>query len=87
VKKLLDNELKLTNTPYEGLLDNYALLILTVGITCTQKHVHDAWSIWQNNINASHRSLIPFESLSKEVQELDEPFRLAIVKVAMDLKM
>ena len=83
IQKQLDIELKMSGTPYEGLLETYALLVLIVGVNCTQENIHDAWSIWQNKIQPEHRSLKPFEELTKEVQELDEEYRLAVVKVAL----
>ena len=86
IKDLLEEELKMKGTDYEGLLDYYGLLVFTVGVNCTQEHIHDAWSLWQNETHPEHRSLIPFEELTKEVQELDEPYRLAVVKVANLIK-
>lgn len=85
VQDKLDEKLKMRGTPYEGLLETYGLLVLTVGSKCTQKHIHDAWSVWQNLTQPEHRSLIPFEELTKEVQELDEPYRVAVVEVAKEL--
>jgi len=85
VKDLLEEELKMKGTNYEGLLDYYGLLVLTVGEDCTNEHIHDAWSVWQNKIDYIHHSLIPFDKLTKEVQDLDEPYRLAVIKVAKSL--
>lgn len=82
VQEELEKRLKMKGTPYEGLLETYGLLVLTVGENCTQEHIHDAWSIWQNKTQPDHRSLKPFNELTKEVQELDEPYRLAVVEVA-----
>jgi len=83
---LLDNELKLKNTPYEDLLETYGLLVLIVGENCTNENIHDAWSIWKNKTDSTHKSLKPFNELTKEVQNLDEPYRLAVVKVSKYLK-
>jgi len=85
IKKLLDNELKMSGTEYKGLLDYYGLLVLTVGKDCTQEDIHDAWSFWQNHTQPNHKSLKPFSELTKKVQELDEPYRQAVVKVANQL--
>ncbi len=82
IKDELEKELKMKGTDYEDLLNVYALLVLTKGKNCTNEDVHDAWSVWQNKTMPEHRSLIPFGKLSKEVQDLDEPYRLAIIKVA-----
>jgi len=70
-------------TDYEGLLEVYALLVFIVGEQCTNEHIHDAWSVWQNRTMQDHRSLVPFNELSKEVQDLDEPYRQAVIKAAV----
>lgn len=86
IKNLLEKELKMEGTSYEDLLDVYALLVLVVGTKCTNENIHDAWSIWQNKTEPNHRSLIPFNELTREVQDLDEPYRQAVIKVADKLK-
>lgn len=58
----------------EGLLDLYTLLLLTKGLKTTEKDVHEAWAIYTNQINPRHKSLIPFEDLTKPVQDLDTPY-------------
>lgn len=83
VRKMLDEELKMSGTPYEGLLDVYALLVLTVGKECTNENIHDAWSIWQNRTQPEHRSLKPFSELSLDVQELDSKYRDAVIAVSL----
>jgi hypothetical protein len=64
------------------LLRYYALLVLTRGVNTTLENVHDAWSAWETGIIPDHRSLIPFSSLTVEVQELDRKYADAIRKVA-----
>lgn len=86
VQALLDEELKMKGADYEGLLEVYTLLVITKGENCTNEDVHDAWSIWQNKTQPSHRSLIPFEQLTKKVQDLDDQYRLAIIKVSKFIK-
>lgn len=86
VYQLLDEELQLKSTEYEGLLETYGLLVLTVGEKCTNAHIHDAWSVWQNRTSPNHRSLKPFKDLSKHVQSLDEPYMLAVRRVAKRLR-
>ncbi len=78
IRLALDKELNMSDSEYEDLLDVYALLVLIVGENCTNEHIHDAWSVWQNNTDPEHRSLIPFNQLTKEVQDLDEPYRQAV---------
>lgn len=64
------------------LIDLYALLVLTQGESTSLDDVHDAWSVWKSRIRPDHHSLIPFNELSQEVQELDRKYMLAIRKVA-----
>jgi len=85
IKNLLAVELKMKSIAYEGLLDVYALLVLTVGEDCTNEHIHDAWSIWQSKTQPKHRSLKPFNELTKDVQDLDEPYRQAVIKVSINI--
>ena len=82
VKDLLEKELKMKGTSYEDLLDVYALLVLIKGEECTNKNIHDAWSVWQNKTMPDHKSLIPFDKLTKQVQDLDIEYRDAIIKVS-----
>jgi len=82
IENNLDKELHMKGTPYEELLGVYTLLVLTVGVRCTNNDVHNAWSMWQNKIDKEHRSLKWFNELTKEVKDMDEPYRQAIIKVA-----
>lgn len=75
-------ELEKESNCHGTLLDLYTLLVFTKGVNCTLKDVHDAWSVWKNNRMPDHRSLIPFELLTEEVQELDREYCDAIKKVA-----
>lgn len=81
IKGELNEELKMEE-PYLGLLDVYALLVLIKGKDCTSEDVHNAWSVWQNKTRPNHPSLIPFCELTKEIQELDDKYRDAIIKIA-----
>ena len=67
------------------LLDLYTLLVFTKGIDCELIDVHDAWAIWRNNSNPSHKSLIPFSELTPEVQELDREYAEAIQQTAQEI--
>ena len=64
----------------------YLLLVLTHGRETTERHVHDAWAIWQDQRDPYHRSLVPFDQLHPNVQALDQPFRDAIRDAAAVLK-
>ncbi len=67
------------------LLDLYTLLGLTLGTEVTEKDVHDAWSVWKSPVMPEHRSLIPFDELSREVQDMDTKYVNAIRTVAWKL--
>jgi hypothetical protein len=56
----------------------YALLALVKGEQTTLADVHDAWAIWCDQTCPGHRSLVPFDELAPEVQELDRPYMTAI---------
>ena len=60
----------------------YAVLCLTTGIATTSRNVHDAWSAWMAGDDIFHRSLVPFEELTPEVQAMDDEYRDAIRIVA-----
>lgn len=64
------------------LIDLYALLALSRGADTTLKDVHDAWSLWRNTSKPDHQSLIPFDQLTPDVQELDRQYQLAIHEAA-----
>jgi hypothetical protein len=65
----------------------YALLALTTGIHTTLENVHDAWSAWEACLVPDHRSIVPFDQLTTEVQELDRKYANAIRMVAALLSM
>lgn len=57
----------------------YTQLILTalsLNTDITDEMVHDAWSVAMYNRNDAdiHKSMLPFSSLTKEVQNLDNPY-------------
>lgn len=62
------------------LLDLYTLLVLTKGAATTWEDVHNAWAVWRNRTNSTHKSLIPFNELTLEVQELDSEYAEAIIE-------
>ena len=63
----------------------YAVLCLTLGLTVTNQDVHDAWAAWCAGERPNHKSLVPFEDLSPEVQRLDSKYRTAIYDVSVEL--
>ena len=60
----------------------YALLVLSRGADTTARDVHDAWAAWQTGLFSKHRSIVPFEELTPEVQALDDKYVDAIHAVA-----
>lgn len=57
----------------------YTQLILTalsLNTDITDEMIHDAWSVAMYNRNDAdiHKSMLPFSSLTKEVQDLDNPY-------------
>jgi len=65
-----------------GLFLIYAVLALSVGEDVTGEDVHNAWAAWISIQRKNHQALQPYEELSAEEQERDEPFRVAIQEVA-----
>ncbi len=68
-----------------SLLDLYTMLVFVKGNDVTWKDVHDAWAVWKNNEVPDHKSLIPYEDLTPEVQQLDEEYAHAIAETAKEL--
>ncbi|QIN94160.1 hypothetical protein PP459_gp073 [Streptomyces phage Wakanda] len=66
----------------DELIDLYGLLVFVKGDKVTLEDVHDAWAIWKNRIRPDHKSLIPFDELTNEVQELDRKYADGIAKVS-----
>lgn len=64
------------------LLRLYAVLVLVRGADVTRADVHHAWAAWRVATKPDHRSLVPFEDLTAEVQALDDPYVEAIRTVA-----
>lgn len=78
-------ELSSRITVENDLLNLYALLVMTKGASCTWEDVHNAWSIWRNETDPKHRSIVPFDELTYEVQEMDKDYAEAIIKTAQIL--
>lgn len=69
----------------ERLLELFGFLALTIGRGTTREDVHDAWAVWMNDIRPDHRSLVPFDELTPEVQAKDQPYVDAIHRAARAL--
>ena len=68
-----------------ALLDLYTLLVFTEGPRVGMENVHDAWSVWRSRTEPHHVSVVPFDDLTPEVQELDRKYTDAIGRVAREL--
>lgn len=71
----------------------YALLILTKQTNITLKDVHDAWAMSMNFrpvtsycYGHDHKSIVPFDQLSKETQEKDANFVKRLNHIAKELQ-
>ena len=73
VAERVDNVVSTTFVPFYTQL---VLTALSLDVEITEEMVHDAWSIATYNRNDTdfHRSMIPFNLLSKKVQDLDKPY-------------
>lgn len=80
--QIVKDDLEKETNCHGALLDLYVLLAFTLGEKVELIDVHDAWAIWKNNKMPDHRSLIPFDEISVEVQELDREYCDAIIRVA-----
>lgn len=56
----------------------YTLLALEFGTQTDLCMIHNAWSVWKNATDPTHKSLIPFPFLSPAVQELDRKYMEAV---------
>ena len=63
----------------------YAVLALSKGINVSLQDVHDAWSAWMAETDPGHPALVPFDDLSREKQNEDQPYAVAIRIVAQSL--
>lgn len=63
----------------------YTLLILVKGEDTTMEDVHDAWSFVTTPQNPNHKSLIPFNNLTEEIQEYDRKYMEIIHKVSKEI--
>jgi len=56
----------------------YAVLSFAKGSETTAEDVHDAWSAWAVVDRPDHRSAVPFDQLTPEVQQMDDLYVNAI---------
>lgn len=93
IDKVVDAVSKETGLKSSYLTRVYALLVLTKGEDITLKDVHDAWAMDMNFRKQTnycygheHRSIVPFNELSKEVQDKDQVYVDALKRVAKRLR-
>jgi hypothetical protein len=60
----------------------YAVLVRTKGVDVQASDVHDAWTAWALTTKPNHQALLPFEQLDPDTQAKDEPYVLALRRVA-----
>ncbi len=60
------------------LLHLYALLLKAKGTAVTESDIHDAWSVWMAQREATHESLVPYEKLPPTVRDQDAVFAHAV---------
>lgn len=68
-----------------GLLRSYAVLLLAKGESVSLADIHNAWSAWMADKDASHESLVEFESLSDDTKHQDQIYASAVHRAAREL--
>ena len=76
VHKVVDRVRNLVSDTFVPFYTQLILTALSLDVEITEEMVHNAWSIATYNRNDTdfHRSMIPFNLLSKEIQNLDKPY-------------
>lgn len=64
---------------------HYAVLALAKGEEVTSRDVHNAWTAFMAQKDATHESLVPFEELDSVTRDEDTPYVLAIRQAARAL--
>jgi hypothetical protein len=60
----------------------YAVLVRAKGEAVGASDVHDAWVAWAMTAKPNHDALLPFEELEPATQAKDDPYVLALRRVA-----
>lgn len=69
----------------EALFRIYAVLLLARGSDVSSQDVHNAWVAWMVTKDPGHEALVPYATLSDEVQRQDDPYVTAIRRTWRDL--
>ncbi|MGB4762821.1 MAG: hypothetical protein WBP12_05715 [Candidatus Saccharimonas sp.] len=70
----------------DELVQMYAVLALTKGVTVTNRDVHHAWVIWARRHDPANPDIVLYDQLPRSMQNEDSPFVRAIHAVARDIK-
>jgi hypothetical protein len=68
--------------PADSLFLIYAVLALAKGTLVTAEDVHNGWSAWMIGRGQEHESIVPYTDLPDSTRREDDPFVLAIRRVA-----
>jgi hypothetical protein len=66
----------------DSLFAIYAVLALTKGKQVERRDVHNAWAAWMATTDPKHESIKPYDDLPSDVREEDDPYVVAIQRVA-----
>lgn len=83
-----DNQLSNSQTTtYTALVLNMIELSGSMNqyIPITNRQVHDMWMLTISKHDPQHKACVPFNSLTKPVQDLDQPYTDKLNKIAKDL--
>ena len=93
IDRVVEKVAKETGLKGKNLIRLYALLVLVKGENTTLEDIHDAWSMDMNfkEKNAycyghEHKSIVPFERLSRETQDKEIEYLNAVRKIAKEIK-
>ena len=94
IDRVVDMVEKETGLKSKQTIRYYALLVLVKGEDITLSDVHDGWSMVMNYKESNppycyghdHKSIVPFDELSKETQDRDIKYVEALRKIAREIK-
>ena len=93
IDKVVNMVKKETGLKSEQIVRYYALLVLVKGEDVTLSDVHDGWSMAMNYKESNppycyghdHKSIIPFDELSKETQDRDVIYVETLREIAREI--
>lgn len=72
--------------PTDSLFAVYAVLALAKGTDVTAEDVHNAWTAWMLARGEEHESMVPYDELPVSTRREDDPYVLAVRRVAERLQ-